>query len=44
MGDGLLLQTRIRPSELARLQVSDLELPARIDGEQTGAASVSDKG
>src|SRR3954451_1621965 len=37
----LLLQTGIRLSELARLAVSDLELPARIDREHTGAAHIS---
>jgi len=40
----LLLQTGIRLSELSRLQVSDLELPAKIDREHTGAAHISGKG
>jgi hypothetical protein len=31
MGDGLLLQTGIRLSELSRLQVTDLELLAKND-------------
>src|SRR5215213_9824080 len=40
----LLLQTGIRLSELARLTVSDLELPTKIDREHTGAAHISGKG
>jgi integrase/recombinase XerC len=40
----LLLQTGMRLSELARLQVADIELPARIDREHTGAVHVHGKG
>jgi integrase/recombinase XerD len=44
MGHGLLLQTRIRPSELAGLQVSDVEPLAKIDREHTRAVDVNGKG
>ena len=40
----LLLQTGMRLAELARLQVSDLELPAKIDRQHTGAVHVHGKG
>jgi site-specific recombinase XerD len=40
----LLLQTGIRLSEVARLKVSDLELPVKFDREHVGAAHISGKG
>jgi hypothetical protein len=40
----LLLQTGMRLSELSRLKMSDIELPAKIDREHTGAAHISGKG
>jgi integrase/recombinase XerC len=40
----LLLQTGMRLSELSRLTIADVELPAKIDREHTGAAHISGKG
>src|SRR5215207_9609414 len=40
----LLLQTGIRLAELARLKVSDIELPAKVDREHTGAVHIHGKG
>jgi len=40
----LLLQTGIRLSELSRLTISDIDLPAKIDREHTGAAHITGKG
>src|SRR5215207_7893529 len=40
----LLLQTGIRLAELARLKVSDIELPAKVDREHTGAVHIQGKG
>jgi site-specific recombinase XerD len=40
----LLLQTGMRLAELARLRVADVELPAKIDRQHTGAVQVHGKG
>jgi site-specific recombinase XerD len=40
----LLLQTGIRLAELARLKVSNIELPAKVDREHTGAVHIHGKG
>jgi site-specific recombinase XerD len=40
----LLLQTGIRLAELARLKVSDIELPTKVDQEHTGAVHIHGKG
>jgi site-specific recombinase XerD len=40
----LLLQAGIRLAELARLKVSDIELPAKVDREHTGAVHIQGKG
>src|SRR5207342_2655560 len=40
----VLLQTGIRLSELSRLTISDIDLPAKIDREHTGAAHITGKG
>ena len=40
----LLLQTGMRLAELARLRVADVELPAKVDRQHTGAVHVHGKG
>jgi site-specific recombinase XerD len=40
----LLLQTGMRLSELSRLKTGDVDLPAKIDREHTGAVQVHGKG
>lgn len=40
----LLLQTGMRLAELARLRIADIDLPAKVDRQHTGAVQVHGKG